>query len=158
MPKDTPSMAKNKMRRSLGAILDPHPSRHDVDRLWAYFNSSCAYCGVRIPRESRGGHLDHVVAASLGGGNSIHNFVLSCARCNGDEKREAPWESFLADKCPHSEVASQRRGRIFDWLSHAPPGNITLETMGQYDAIVSEALASFDAAVRKVRSLRSSDT
>jgi hypothetical protein len=134
--------------------LDPHPSRHDVDRLWAYFNSSCAYCGVRIPRESRGGHLDHVVAASLGGGNSIHNFVLSCARCNGDEKREAPWERFLADKCPYVEVASERRARIIDWLAQAPASSHSVEETARFEAIVSEALKSFDDAVHQVRSLR----
>jgi hypothetical protein len=148
-------MAKNKMRRSLGAILDPHPSRDDVNRLWSYFDSSCAYCGLRIHRESRGGHLDHVLAASLGGGNSIHNFVLSCARCNGDEKREAPWESFLADKCPHVGEASQRRGRIYDWLAKAAASSRSVEETARFEAIVSEALESFDHAVRQVRSLRS---
>lgn len=39
MVKDTPPMAKNKIKRSLGAILDPHPSKKEENALWDYFDS-----------------------------------------------------------------------------------------------------------------------
>jgi hypothetical protein len=57
MAKDTPSIAKNKIKRSLGAICDPHPSKKEEKILWEYFHYQCAYCGIEIERESRTGHL-----------------------------------------------------------------------------------------------------
>jgi len=78
MAKDAPSMVKNKMRRCFQAVIEPHPSKSDIDSLWEYFDSSCAYCGVKIDRGSRTGHVDHVVSSAAGGSNDIHmskNFV-----------------------------------------------------------------------------------
>lgn len=86
MAKDTPSMAKNKIRRSLIAICDPHPSRKEVDALWAYFDSQCAYCRKPLDRASRVGHMDHLIPTTEGGSNSIFNHALSCGKCNGDDK------------------------------------------------------------------------
>ncbi len=60
MAKNAPPMAKDQMRRCLRAIVDPHSSRKDVDRLWQYFDSSCAYCGKRLERASRSAHVDHL--------------------------------------------------------------------------------------------------
>lgn len=51
MPKYTPSMAKNKMKRSLVAIYDPLPTKKEVETLWEYFNSSCATCNGDGKRE-----------------------------------------------------------------------------------------------------------
>jgi len=108
MAKNTPSMAKNMIKRSLLAVIDPHPSKAEVELLWKYFQSSCAYCGVEIPRESRTGHMDHVVSSALGGSNSIYNHVLSCSRCNGDEKKEESWQSFLTRKATNQPKPTHR--------------------------------------------------
>jgi HNH endonuclease len=156
MPKDTPSMAKNKIGRCLKAILDPHPSGEDINKLWEHFDSSCAYCGTRIDRKSRQGHRDHAVPAALGGTNAIRSFVLACARCNGDEKREEPWELFLTKKCPSVEVLESRRRQIRDWIS---PLNVALmlsdsETEARAKEIIDTALASFDKSVGDMRRLR----
>jgi len=86
MPNCTPSMARNTMRKCFSAILDPSPKARDVGLLWAYFQSSCAYCGKALERALRHGHLDHLKARSAGGHNSIYNHVLACGGCNGDEK------------------------------------------------------------------------
>ena len=154
MPKDTPSMARNKIRRCLAAIVDPHPSAADKVMLWEYFESECAYCGVTLRREDRSGHLDHVLASSAGGSNSIYNHVLSCGRCNGDEKREENWETFLSRKEPNPAVAQARRLRIESWLARSPAVPTTSSREAQAEAIVSEALASFDNAVGRMRALR----
>lgn len=149
-------MAKNKMRRCFGAILDPHPSKVEVTNLWDYFGHACAYCGQKLDRSGRNGHLDHVVPSSEGGTNSIYNHVLSCARCNGDEKREESWESFLRRRVPDSAKSLSRKQRIESWLSQAPSQSILdSERRREAEAIVSEALESFDAAVEKLRTLRS---
>jgi len=156
MAKDTPSMAKNKMRRCCQAIIDPYPSKSEIDRLWQYFQASCAYCGVLIERDSRSGHLDHVVSSATGGSNDIHNHVLSCARCNGDEKREEPWREFLSRKAgTSSQEFKTREKRIASWLQM---GNKTKrmdeQSMQKADEIIVKAIQDFDQAVEKLRELR----
>lgn len=158
MPKDTPSMAKNKIRRCLFALLDPHPSNSDVAQLWDYFGSSCAYCGCVMDRSSRIGHLDHVISSALGGKNCIYNHVLACAVCNGDEKRDLPWQMFLNQKVPDVSLASERKARIDAWLERA--GGIDSaksDLMVQAQAIIAGVLTNFDDAVSKIRALRKPD-
>lgn len=157
MPKAkyTPSMAKNKIRRSLVAILEPYPSAEETDALWQHFGSCCAYCGRGIERALRTGHLDHVVSAATGGSNGIHNHVLACASCNGDEKREEAWRSFLNRKAESAQVALERSGHIEAWLAQAKPSGVRPEVKRQAEAIIAEAVASYEQAVAKVRALRS---
>ena len=158
MPKDTPSMAKNKMRRSLAAIFDPHPSRHEIDELWEYFESRCAYCGMPIIRESRTGHLDHLVPFSEGGSNNIHNHALSCARCNGDEKREESWQSFLERKSENVQAFQNRKEKIDKWLALAPSLSSNLELTARAEKIIEEAIKGFEISVEKMRALRRNGT
>lgn len=155
MAKDTPSMAKNKMRRCLVAILDPHPSNLEIEQLWTYFQSSCAYCGIPLDRTSRNGHLDHIVSSALGGTNEIHNHVLSCNKCNGDEKREEDWQSFLARKVTDSALVAERHAHISGWIERADGrGVLDPSVKTQAETIIVQVLESFDAAVKKLRALR----
>ncbi|WP_161795760.1 HNH endonuclease signature motif containing protein [Pseudomonas sp. C5pp] len=148
-------MAKNKMRRCFVAILDPHPSRAEVTALWDYFQSSCAYCGVLLDRLSRNGHMDHILSSAMGGSNDIHNHLLACAVCNGDEKRDEEWSSFLARKVADSELAADRHARISAWIERAEIGNgLDPSVRSQAETIIAEALNDFDAAVQKLRALR----
>ncbi|MEQ1801542.1 MAG: HNH endonuclease signature motif containing protein [Gammaproteobacteria bacterium] len=144
------------MRRCLNAVLDPHPSESDINQLWKHFSSSCAYCGSGLARDERIGHIDHVVPSASGGTNDIHNHVLSCARCNGDEKREESWETFLARKATSGPVYQERRAHIQVWLNKASPTQRTLSptSRAQADAIIEQALGSFDCAVKELRALR----
>lgn len=113
----TVSQAKNIMRRALSEIVDPGLSPALEDALWRHFGASCAYCGVRIDRDSRTGHLDHLKS---GGGNGPQNRVLTCARCNGDEKREQAWRAFLQTKCPDDVERRRRIERIEAWVAGHP--------------------------------------
>ena len=146
-------MAKNKMKRSLVAIYDPHPPKKEIDGLWDYFDSSCAYCGIAIQRQSRTGHIDHLVPASEGGSNNVHNYALACARCNGDEKREESWLSFLKKKSDNSQVFADRRLKIENWLSLSSHLKIDQELAIAAEAIIEEAIANFDHSVEKMRAL-----
>ena len=151
MVRISPSVAKNMMRRSLAAIVDPPPTPAQVEELWRYFGGECVYCGVTIPRSSRTGHLDHLVAS---GTNSIFNLALACAKCNGDEKRELPWREFLQRKARYSVAYSEREVRIEAWLARG-----AVETPAPYDhgavaAIIAEATDAYDSAVTKMRRLR----
>ena len=143
------------MRRCFKAILDPHPSETETSYLWDYFESTCAYCGTLLDRSARSGHFDHVVSSSAGGTNSIHNHVLSCARCNGDEKREREWREFLLSKVADADVAKQRLTRIDEWLSRSPTAEINEQRRMKAEAIVKRALSSFDEAVKQLRAMRS---
>src|SRR3954447_10339878 len=89
----TVSNAKNRMRRVVNAILDPWPK--DEQPIWDHFGSKCAYCGVELDRKARKAHMDH---ATAGGGNHLGNLILACSVCNGDEKLDEDWRSFLERK------------------------------------------------------------
>ncbi|EJS2612229.1 HNH endonuclease [Vibrio alginolyticus] len=154
MAKDTPSMAKNKIKRSLGVIIDPHPTEREKTMLWEYFNNSCAYCGLTMERKSRVGHLDHVIPTSEGGNNSIFNYVLSCSICNGDEKREMDCLEFLTNKVNCSETLISRRSAIETWLAKNTMKPVDSATQEQIDIIVEKALMQFDESVKLMRELR----
>lgn len=155
MAKDTPSMAKNKMRRCLLAILDPHPSPAEISELWTYFQSSCAYCGIPLDRSIRAGHLDHIVSTAVGGSNGIHNYLLSCGKCNGDEKREEDWQSFLGRKVTDKMLAADRHSHISTWIARGG-GRTVLDqpVKNEAESIIAQALGDFDIAVKKLRALR----
>jgi hypothetical protein len=121
--KHTVSQAKNRMRRTVAEILDATPS--DLAPLWAHFESSCAYCGRRLDRSRREGHVDH---AEPGGGNHLGNLVLACGACNGDEKREEPWEAFLDRKVTSPGVRSARSARMRSWLAVNPAAILEAST------------------------------
>lgn len=113
--KYTVSQAKNRMRRTVEEILDPGP--RDVNALWEYFDAQCAYCGKGLSRDRREGHVDH---APPDGGNDLGNLVLACGSCNGDEKREESWHSFLRRKTPDDALFAEREERIRAWLDQHP--------------------------------------
>jgi hypothetical protein len=155
MAKNTPSMAKNQMRRCLRAIIDPHPIPKEVSELWAYFDSTCAYCGLLLKRGARDAHVDHVVSQSSGGSNSIYNHVLACSRCNGDEKREEDWESFLARKALDPQQLAQRHAHIAKWVEKASGLTITSNiSQEQVESIIKCAIESFDASIKQLRAIR----
>ncbi len=158
MQKDTASMAKNKIKRSLNAICDPHPTKSEENTLWEYFDEQCAYCGKPIERNSRTGHLDHLISSAEGGSNSIYNHALSCATCNGDEKREESWHSFLSRRARSAEALKARRSKIEQWLAKVPQTICDQDFASKRDRIIQEALENFDASVKKMRELRANDT
>lgn len=146
-------MAKNMMRKCFDAVLDPPPKARDVDLLWKQFQSQCAYCGKSLIRALRQGHLDHLRARSAGGTNSIHNHVLACGPCNGDEKREESWESFLSKKASGKVLAARRRA-IIRWMSQDTGTPARSESTKAAQAAVKEALRAFDQAVAMLRQVR----
>jgi HNH endonuclease len=155
MAKHTPSIAKNQMRRCLRAIIDPHPTTAEIAELWEYFQRSCAYCGGVLSHSDRTGQLDHVVAHSKGGTNSIFNHVLSCGPCNGDEKREQHWENFLAQQESNVEVQKMRHSRIKFWLDrHVDKSLFPADVQQEIDALEKAATDNFDIYVQSMRELR----
>jgi hypothetical protein len=155
MAKHSPSIARNQIRRSLMAIIDPHPTAHELAKLWEHFSNRCAYCDVEVSKESRDGQVDHIISAALGGKNGVHNHVLACGRCNGDEKRELDWLTFLERKVPDQAVRDLRRQKIIAWIGNgADQSKLSEDQEQQVDQIIKQALLAFDVAVSGMRELR----
>jgi 5-methylcytosine-specific restriction endonuclease McrA len=70
--------------RVIVLVAHEHLPRHRVRfsrfNVYARDESTCQYCGRRLPRSEL--NLDHVVPRSRGGTTSWENVVCSCVRCN----------------------------------------------------------------------------
>jgi len=149
MPEMTVGQAKNSMRRAARAIVEGKLTGTEKAAIWAFFGGECAYCGKKLDRSLREGHLDH---ADPTAGNHLGNRVLSCGPCNGNEKREEPWESFLARKAPEHE--KQRAAKIGDWAARNPAPAVAQEPEVEAARLAVEAaIAQFDAACAGLRTV-----
>lgn len=151
MKAKTLGQAKNLMRRALADLLDRLPGESEQRRLREHFEHRCAYCSA--PAGLRDGHIDH---AEPKGGNSIGNLLLACKVCNGDEKREMHWETFLQKKCGADRpLYEQRWQRIRAWMNNNPrppkvnPPEVEAALQSAYAAIDTFAKA-FDEVRRAV--------
>ena len=114
----TPSQARNAIKKSLKALIDPTPKNNEKILIWSYFNDSCVYCGQGLLKESRKGHIDHLYSEMAGGANKLSNLVLTCSTCNDDEKRESNWLDFLKVKCGiDDKTFIDRKARIENWIN-----------------------------------------
>src|SRR3954468_22776241 len=109
------SAAKNRMARAVESILDPWPA--STEPIWDFFGSECAYCGVKLVKGERLGHIDH---ATSNAGNHLGNLVLACSVCNGDEKRDVDWRDFLDQKVSDPALRQERTWRIERWQTLHP--------------------------------------
>ena len=153
----TPSQARNAIKRSLKALIDPKPTPQQKSLIWEYFQNQCAYCGCPLKRSERKAHIDHLIAESEGGSNQLCNLILTCPVCNGDEKREHAWQAFLLEKCGDDHSTYQaRHDRISQWQSEQC-GSATLTPEQQ--ALLGEAFDSvndsFTSAVKQLSQSRS---
>jgi hypothetical protein len=120
MPAVTTAYVRNIINRGLSELVDPSPAKNDLDAVWHHFNSSCAFCGAALNRAAEEGRLDHLLAASSGGPNSLGNRVLACGTCNDKEKLDQPWERFLRSKAESEVVFDLRKRRVVAWQNLHP--------------------------------------
>lgn len=151
MPSTTIPYARNVIRRALIGIVDPEPTGAEINALWQFFDSSCAYCGRTIDRSRRAGHVDHLVSMSVGGANHVSNRVLSCATCNGDEKRDKDWREFLREKAIDDATYSDRSGLIEDWRAACGTPPQSKADPDYVEHQVASVRAAFDVAVARLR-------
>jgi len=152
----SPSLAKNMMRRSLRAVVDPHPRDEEIAEAWRFFGGLCVYCGKEIALGSKELHLDHLDSETVGGSNHISNRVPACATCNEKEKRELPWLEFLKRKAPSPEVREARHQKILAWVGRFPPEarRLSDEQRQQVGEEIGQAVAAYDLALERLRSQR----
>jgi hypothetical protein len=155
----SPSQARNAIKKALISIVDPHPKKRDKDAMWQHFNSSCAFCGTALVRNSRLGHGDHLVPASGGGKNHIFNRVLACSTCNGDEKLDENWITFLNRKAKEQNLnqddARRRKCLIEMWQEkNRTQCSVANETVAAALLASEHVLMAFNQACETVRALK----
>jgi len=153
MPALTGPQIKNYVRRALRELVDPSPDKEAATKIWAFFESSCAYCGTALDRERKEGHIDHLVPASKSGANHRANRVLSCAPCNESEKLDRYWVEFLRAKNPDEQSFQLRLARIREWqTTQTRAGGVMDPELLQAAATAAEEVnALFDQRYQALR-------
>ncbi|MGB8370810.1 MAG: HNH endonuclease [Limisphaerales bacterium] len=153
MPSVTTAYTKNIVRRAFREIIDETPSKQEVDKIWKFFDSECAYCGKKLQKTNKEGHIDHLVSASKGGRNHVSNRVLSCANCNEKEKLDSPWEEFLASKVSDPPVLESRRQRISDWQrqNSCETDKIFQNLADSADSLANKVVKCFDLEIAELK-------
>lgn len=156
MPAPTPGYVKNMIRRCFREQVDKSPTKAQTDRIWRYFENSCAYCGAMLDRSKKEGHIDHLVSASQGGANNISNRVLSCANCNEKEKLDEDWMEFLARKVACTSTRKERVNRIEQWIAQQEMecAVVSEALLKLADDLAEEAVKAFDSGINDIRSSR----
>jgi peptide subunit release factor 1 (eRF1) len=149
------SVAKNAMHRAIKGLFHRPLSKKEKDLIWKYFKSRCAYCNKRIDRTLRHGHMDHLDCSADRGGNYIRNRVLACKECNGNEKRELNWQSFLKSKCRDANTFTDRKNRILTWQEQFPllQPRVLSPNARSAEAALFGAITNFEEAFVRFRNL-----
>ena len=141
------SFAKNVIRRALAEIAGvafPDKLKAECRK---HFKSTCAYCGYEVPGNSREGHIDHTEPVATSAAET--HIVFACQTCNGNERRDAPWEDFLRQKCKgDEELFNIRKQAILDWFAMHPPARLNPRQMEALNEAKRLACDGFDAAVK----------
>jgi len=141
------SAAKNRMGRAVDSILDAWPASKDP--IWDFFGSECAYCGVKLVRDERLGHIDHATSKA---GNHMGNLVLACSVCNGDEKLDMGWRAFLEQKVRDPAVRQERVARIERWQAlHPKPELAASPRVAALDAELRAMIVAFGEKCAELR-------
>lgn len=153
MGKQSSSQAKNTIKRSLFELISKSPTEKQKQQIWTYFGNKCAYCGIKLIREERKGHLDHIVPSADGGGNGMYNKLLACSKCNGDEKKDTDWETFLATKAKTKKIYNERYKRIKKWKENDNE-IINKKTQEVFDTVIQRINQEYDSCVKVINSIK----
>jgi hypothetical protein len=155
MGRVTPSKAKNAIRRALLAEIDGTITQSEKQAAWRFFGNACAYCGCLLDPDGREGHMDHLTARADGGRGHLGNIVLACRICNGDEKRDMPWQQFLRLKCS-SQLFAQRHSRIIEWsmLNGRAGADVPEALRHEAETHVQAAISAFEHALANIRRIK----
>ena len=155
MPSISNAYVKNIMNRRISELLEPSPNQKEKKQLRAFFQNLCVFCGAKLGEAKGDTHFDHLVAASAGGRNGLSNRVISCSRCNVEEKRDGDWEPFLHTKCLDDQTFVARRQQILNWqnkflsLGTPMPTSELLEAMGR----AKNTIIQFEDECKKIEDI-----
>jgi hypothetical protein len=154
MPAPTPAYVKNIIRRSLREIVEPSPKKKEISLIWEFFNDKCAYCGKKLKKEKKEGHIDHLISASLGGSNHISNRVLSCANCNEKEKLDMDWKKFLIQKSRSNSLLLKRKEKILKWQKKHKKVILNKNIIDKIESSGNEVSLFYDEKIKEIRNLQ----
>jgi len=154
MPTPTPGYIKNMIRRSFREIIDPSPSKKDEKRIWKFFNYECAYCGKKLDKSKKEGHIDHLVSSSCGGKNHISNRVLSCASCNEKDKLDMDWQEFLKSKISDKNLTETRKSKIIKWQKQNKFQPLNQRLLKEIELVSNSVVAFYDKKTKYIRDLK----
>lgn len=138
------------MRRGLRLLVDPEPEPGERQRVIAFFDHCCAYCGTVIDKDK--GDLDHLLSSARGGRNHISNRVFSCKPCNAEQKRDKDWQEFLHEKNGNGSVFDERCRKIVEWVNREgaiPP--LPKSTLQLVEEQAHEVTEAYDKACKEIR-------
>lgn len=139
------------IKRSLRAIVDPHPTDAEWKQALLYFENCCAYCDEPVQAKLNL-HWDHLRPQESGGSNHIGNRVPACKDCNEKEKLNAPWREFLRKKAVSEDDFARRAHRIETWMQSQPRAlPLPNDFFQRVDGEIASVHAAFDAAVTRLR-------
>lgn len=102
---DKASRAYRRLRlRSNKLGISMEVTASEIRLLLNVFDGCCAYCSKR-PEKARNLHLDHLVAISEGGRNTLANLIPACNSCNSKKGTKPVVTHFLANKVPDENMA-----------------------------------------------------
>lgn len=129
-------------------------SAEDKDSIWKYFDSKSAYCSKPLDASSREGYMNHLVQFAL----SIHDFVLACYACKGNEKRETPWKDFLKIKCNEQEFKN-REEQIKKWINAPNQARLANAQLIErsIETIHQKLIQTIDKAFEEVREFKNNN-
>ena len=78
--------AERQARFEDGRPREPYTRRDIYNR----DEGHCAICGVEVPYEPGGFHIDHIVPIVRGGADTLANLQLTCPPCNWSKWTSAP--------------------------------------------------------------------
>jgi len=144
------------LNRALQVVVDHEPKNSQITELWDFFSYECAYCGKKLRKGKKEAHIDHLVPTSRNGLNHISNRVLSCAKCNENEKKEMTWKKFLRKKNKYDEDFNKRMKMINRWKNKnkktIPNRLYNFKIIAKKEA--NEVSKNIDKKVEKLRQLK----
>jgi hypothetical protein len=90
--------------------------------------------------------MDHLIAAPQAAATTFAIEWLACKECNGNEKREGKWQTFLKLKCCDNQTLRNRTANIRTWQSQFPKLKpIVLNSDAEYaKAALEGAIKNFE--------------
>ena len=101
---------KDARNKNKSKAIRKNPSSADREKIYLKTQGKCHICGGAL--NSRW-HADHVLPHASGGGDSVNNFLGSCATCNSARWYFSPKEIRLILKIGRLALSEIRKGTKF---------------------------------------------
>ena len=95
----------------LGIPIEVTP--REIRLLFNVFDGCCAYCSKR-PEKAKNLHLEHIVALSEGGRNTLQNLIPACNICNSKKGTKPIATHFIENR---EKFPDENMAQVIDYIS-----------------------------------------